>query len=111
MMLEQAAQLIGLPIRIAHYPPYTSQYNPIEPRLFPHVSRACRGIIFSSVAMVRWFMAKTTTRTGLQAHGHIIDKVYETGKKVADTYKEAMRIVVDEYLPQWNYTALPEQCV
>ena len=111
MMLEQAAQTIGLPIRIAHYPPYTSKYNPIEHRLFPHVSRACRGIIFRSVDMVRWFMAKTTTRTGLQAHVHIIDNVYETGKKVADTYKEAMHIVFDEYLPQWNYTALPEKCV
>ncbi|MEL6763251.1 MAG: hypothetical protein AAFO87_06200 [Cyanobacteria bacterium J06607_6] len=29
-------------IRIAHYPPYTSKYNPIEHRLFPQVSRACR---------------------------------------------------------------------
>lgn len=111
MMLQHAAQTIGLPIRIAHYPPYTSKYNPIEHRLFPHVSRACRGIIFRSVDMVRWFMAKTTTRTGLQAYVNIIDKVYETGKKVADTYKEAMGIVFDAYLPQWNYTALPEECI
>ena len=111
MMLEQAAQTIGLPIRIAHYPPYTSKYNPIEHRLFPHVSRACRGIIFRSIDMVRWFMEKTTTRTGLRVHVNISDTVYKTGKKVADTYKEAMRIVFDDYLPQWNYTALPEKCV
>ena len=111
MMLQHAAQTIGLPIRIAHYPPYTSKYNPIEHRLFPHVSRACRGIIFRSVDMVRWFMAKTTTRTGLQAYVNIIDKVYKTGKKVTDTYKEAMGIVFDAYLPQWNYTALPEECI
>ena len=29
---------IGIEIRIAHYPPYTSKYNPIEHRLFPHLS-------------------------------------------------------------------------
>ena len=33
---------LSIEIRIAHYPPYTSKYNPIEHRLFPHVTRACR---------------------------------------------------------------------
>ncbi len=37
---------LGIEIRIAHYPPYTSTYNPIEHRLFPQVSRACQGMIF-----------------------------------------------------------------
>ena len=31
---------------MAHYPPYCSKYNPIEHRLFPHVTRACQGVIF-----------------------------------------------------------------
>jgi DDE family transposase len=26
---------LGLEIRVAHYPPYASKYNPIEHRLFP----------------------------------------------------------------------------
>ncbi|WP_339383741.1 ISAzo13-like element transposase-related protein [Tychonema sp. LEGE 07196] len=36
-------------IRIAPYPPYTSKYNPIEHRLFTHVTRACQRVIFTSV--------------------------------------------------------------
>ena len=36
-----------------------------------------------------------------------MDKVYQTGKKVATDCKETMRIVFDDYLPQWNYTAVP----
>ncbi|MCX5981451.1 MULTISPECIES: hypothetical protein [Nostocales] len=30
----------------------TSKYNPIEHRLFPHLSRACKGVIFDSVNTV-----------------------------------------------------------
>ena len=40
-------------IRIGHYPPYCSKYNPIEHRLFPHVTRAGQGVIFTSVALVK----------------------------------------------------------
>ncbi|MBN1991473.1 MAG: hypothetical protein JW953_02135 [Anaerolineae bacterium] len=35
-----------------------------------------------------------------------IDKVYETGRKVAADFKETMRIVFDDFLPQWNYRAI-----
>lgn len=40
--LQQLVDEIGVEIRIAHYPPYTSKYNLIEHRLFPHVTRACQ---------------------------------------------------------------------
>ncbi|MBI1833177.1 MAG: hypothetical protein HYR84_17185, partial [Planctomycetes bacterium] len=35
------------------------------------------------------------------------DKVYATGKKVAKGFKETMRIIFDDFLPKWNYRALP----
>ena len=82
-------------------------YNPIEHRLFPHVTRACQGVIFTTIELVQELMAKTHTQTGLQAFVHIIDKVYHTGRKVAADFKEHMRIVFDEVLPQWNYRAIP----
>ena len=95
-------------IRIAHYPPYTSKYNPIEHRLFPHLSRACKGVIFQSISTVLKFMATATTQKGLQVFTTIIDKTYETGKKVAKDFKEKMEIFFDDFLPQWNYTAKPQ---
>jgi Rhodopirellula transposase. len=36
--LQKLVNEIGVEIRIAHYPPYTSKYNPIEHRLFPHIT-------------------------------------------------------------------------
>jgi transposase len=105
--LQQLADEIGVEIRIAHYPPYTSKYNPIEHRLFPHVTRACQGVIFTSVELVKELMEKTHTKTGLKAFVHIIDKLYHTGRKVAADFKENMTIKFDQLLPKWNYTAIP----
>jgi len=105
--LQHLADEIGIEIRIAHYPPYTSKYNPIDHRLFPHVTRACRGAVFSSLARVKYLMEQTKTQQGLTVIVQIIDKIYQTGRKVADEFKNNMPIVFDDYLPQWNYRAIP----
>lgn len=105
--LQALADEIGVEIRMAHYPPYCSKYNPIEHRFFPHVTRACQGVIFTSIEVVQELMAQTNTSTGLKAFVHIIDQVYETGRKVAAGFKETMRIVFDDFLPHWNYRAIP----
>ena len=75
--------------------------------MFPHVTRACQGVIFKNIEFVKELMEKTTTSKGLKAIVQILDKVYETGRKVADDFKTTMQIVFDEFLPQWNYTAVP----
>lgn len=105
--LQELVNKIGIEIRIAHYPPYTSKYNPIEHRLFPHVTRACKGVIFKSLEIVKEHMGRAGTKTGLKVISSIIGKKYETGKKVADNFKETMKIVFDKFLPQWNYKAVP----
>jgi hypothetical protein len=105
--LQALADEIGIEIRIAHYPPYCSKYNPIEHRLFPHVTRACQGVVFTSIELVKELMEKTHTKTGLKTFVHIIDKVYQTGRKITKGFKKTMRIVFDEFLPQWNYSAIP----
>jgi hypothetical protein len=105
--LQQLADRLGLEIRVAHYPPYTSKYNPIEHRLFPHLSRACQGVIFKSVARVQHYMSLAATKTGLQVAVNILDKVYQTGRKVAADFKQTMRIAFDTVLPRFNYRALP----
>lgn len=107
--LQQLANDLGIEIRIDHYPPYTSKYNPIEHRLFPHLSRVCRGVIFDSVECVQDLMAKASTLTGLKVFTTIIDAVYETGRKATDAFKQQMPIIFDDDLPNWNYVARPQQ--
>ena len=105
--LQKLADELGIEIRIAHYPPYCSKFNPIEHRLFPHVTRACQGVIFTCISLVKELMEKTKTSKGLKVFVEIIEKVYQTGRKVADDFKANMRIVFDTVLPLWNYRAFP----
>jgi Rhodopirellula transposase DDE domain len=106
--LQKLANRLGIEIRVAHYPPYCSKYNPIEHRLFPHLTRVCRGVIFHTLETVRYYMAKSATATGLTVKVSIIEKVYETGRKYAKGFKQTMKIVFDKVLPKWNYRAVPE---
>jgi hypothetical protein len=49
--LQALADEIGVEIRIAHYPPHTSKWNPIEHRVFPHITRALQGAILTSLQL------------------------------------------------------------
>jgi hypothetical protein len=104
--LQKLANRLGIEIRIAHYPPYCSKYNPIEHRLFPHVTRACRGVIFPTLEVARYYMAKTETTAGMKVNVSVLDKVYETGRKCTAGFKESMKIAFDTILPKWNYRAV-----
>lgn len=105
--LETLANDLSIQIRMAHYPPYTSKWNPVEHRVFPHLTRAMQGVILTSHQLVQTLLERATTRTGLKVVVNIIEKIYQTGRKVADNYKDTMRIVFDDFLGQWNYRAIP----
>lgn len=105
--LQKLSNELKIEIRIAHYPPYTSKYNPIEHRLFPHITRSCKGIIFKTIDLVNNLMEQTTTTKGLTVISTILDKTFETGRKVTEGFKENMKIEFDDFLPLWNYRAVP----
>ena len=106
--LQALSNRLDLKIRIAHYPPYCSKYNPIEHRVFPHVTRACKGVPLETIETAKHYMEKTQTTKGLKVVLRIIDKVFETGRKYANDFKKNMTIQFDELLPKWNYTAIPQ---
>ena len=47
--LQELVNAIGVEIRVAHDPSDCSKYNPIERRFFPHVGRACQGVLFDTL--------------------------------------------------------------
>jgi hypothetical protein len=106
--LQGLAKRLGLAMRVAHYPPYCSKDNPIEHRVFPHITRACQGVIFHTVDIAQHCIERTKTTTGLGVTVRILDKVYETGRKYAADFKQNMKIIFDDHLPKWNYRAVPE---
>jgi hypothetical protein len=79
---------LGLPLRIAHYPPYTSKWHPIEHRLFSHVERSLRGVILDCHETALAAVQRTRTKTGLHVTARILDKVYDIGRKCSDTFRD-----------------------
>jgi hypothetical protein len=111
--LIKLANRLNIKIRIAHYPAYTSKYNPIEHRLFPYITKACQGVIFRNVQIVKQLMQKASTKTGLSVIVNVIDKIYQTGNKVTEEFKKTIKqnsqIIFHETLPQLNYLILPNR--
>ena len=106
--LQGVANDLDIPIRVAHYPAYCSKFNPIERRLFRHVTRACQGVLFDSLHTVRELIQKTKTQQGLSVTVRLLDKLYEGGRTVSEAFKKRMPIVFETLLPQWNYWAVPQ---
>jgi hypothetical protein len=52
-------------------------------------------------------LEKTRAVTGLGVVVEVLDKVYQTGRKYAEGFKENMKILFDDLLPKWNYRAVP----
>ena len=96
--LQQLSDAIGIEIRVAHYPPYCSKYNPIERRFFPHIARACGGILFDSNETVVGLMRKARTATGLTTTVNVIRHTYETRRNATDEMKGNLQIICDNLL-------------
>lgn len=105
--LQDVAEATDLEIRVAHYPPHCSKYNPIEHRLFPHLTRVCQGVFLKSAEMLRDLMRKATTTAGLHVFATVVDRAYELGVQVADDFIDDMHVCFDRVLPEWNYVLLP----
>jgi len=105
--LQTLANTINMPMKIVHYPPYTSKWNPIEHRVFPHVTRALSGVPLSSVEEAKNKISSAKTKTGLSVVADIMKKTYETGKEVAKDFMNHLKIKFDDSLPKLNYTISP----
>jgi len=99
---------LAVPIRVAHYPAYCSKFNPIERRLFSHVTSAGPGGLCDALHTGLGLLKKTKTQQGLSVTVRVLDKLDEGGRTVSDTFKKHMPIVFDTVLPKWNYWAMPQ---
>jgi DDE family transposase len=99
---------VGTEVRVAHYPSYCSKFNPIERRFFPHITRACQGMLFDTVNTVVRLMRRASTTTGLRTTVNVIRRVYETGRKAAKGFRANTTIAFDKVLPKWNYVVRPQ---
>lgn len=105
--LQLLANRLGRTIRVSHLPPYCSKYNPIDHRLFCHVSRSLASLTLRSVEVIRNAIAATTTRPGLRVVTELARRLYPPGVKAAASYLEQETVIRDAKLPKYNYRFEP----
>ncbi len=91
-------------IQVAHYPPSCSKYNPIEHRLFCHVTRSLQGVVLKSLKIAERFISRTATRTGLRVIAESTHNIYAKGRKATREFLETKPVEFDSFLPDLNYT-------
>ncbi len=103
--LQDWADDEGLKIRVCHYPPYCSKYNPIEHRLFPSVTNALKGVMLDTVDTVIKLIRERTklAASSLKVFVNKTEKKFKTGIKVYDNFLDYCNIRFDEKLGKWNY--------
>lgn len=103
--LCQLAADLMCDIQVAHYPPGCSKYNPIEHRMFCHVSRSLRAVVLKTIEVARHYIARTKTAQGLRVIAEIARRSYEKGIKATSDFLNHNPIRFDDFLPELNYTA------
>jgi DDE family transposase len=98
---------LGLTVTVCHYPTGCSKWNPIEHRLFSHISLNWAGKPLRTWELMLGYIRGTTTTTGLCVEAFRHDGVYVTGQKVSDTEMQALNLERHDVCPTWNYTIRP----
>jgi hypothetical protein len=106
--LQRVTDCIDMIIHVAHYPPGCSKYNPIEHRLFPHITRKLQGMFLTSLEMVRDLARQTTTATGLRVFARTLRGLYEKGRRATVGNVQQLHVLFEPVLPLWNYFVFPK---
>jgi len=99
----------GLTVRVCHYPPGSSKWNPIEHRLFSEISKNWAGKPLVRYENVLKYIRTTKTSGNLKVKANFVRKKYETGERVSDKKMKQLMIENNQILPKWNYTLAPSK--
>jgi len=104
---DQLSDQFGLKVTVCHYPTGCSRWNPVEYRLFSHISLNWMGKPLRTFDSMLAYIRGTTTTTGLTVKASLVEGVYEKGQGVSDAEMETLNLERHETCPNWNYTLRP----
>lgn len=99
----------GLEVKVCHYPPGSSKWNPIEHRMFSFISGNWAAQPLLDHETVLKFIRTTKTAGGLKVRAFLNKKQYEKGIRIPD--REMKNIALKRYTlrPNWNYSIFPSK--
>jgi hypothetical protein len=101
------ADRFNLCVKVCHYPPGTSKWNPIEHRMFSFISNNWVAHPLIDYETVLKFIRTTKTSAGLKIRAALHTKKYQKGIRIDD--KQMKEISLKHYTqrPKWNYSISP----
>jgi Rhodopirellula transposase DDE domain len=104
---ERLCDRFGINVTVSHYPPGCSKWNPVEYRLFSHISINWAGRPLRNLETMLGFIRGTTTTAGLKVDAHLDNRIYPKGRKVTQKEMRQLALQSHETCPRWNYTLNP----
>ena len=92
---------------VCHSPTGASKWNPIEHRLFSHISLNWAGKPLRSFEAMLAYIRGTTTTAGLRVTACLLDRVYQRDIKVSNQEMKALNLQRRSICPAWNYVIKP----
>jgi hypothetical protein len=99
----------NLQVKVCHYPPGSSKWNPIEHRMFSYISNNWSAQPLCSYETVLKFIRTTTTSAGLKIRAVLNRKNYRNGTKVSDALMAKIDLKRYTLRPNWNYSISPSR--
>jgi len=99
----------GLEVKICHYPPGSSKWNPIEHRMFSFISNNWAAEPLLEYETVLKFIRTTKTSAGPKIGASFNNKQYLKGKKISDQQMKQIALKRYTLRPNWNYSISPSR--
>ena len=107
--LQGLSDWYGLDVTVCHYPRGASKWNPVEHRLFSHISRNWAGVPLRTPELLLALLRGTRTAAGLTVTAEWCDRTYQRGEVVSTAAMTELNIEHHATCSQWNYTIRPRR--
>ena len=99
----------NLEVKVCHYPPGSSKWNPIEHRMFSFISSNWAGQPLLDYETVLKFIRTTKTTAGLKIRAFLNKKQYLKGIRISDQQMKDIALKRYTLRPNWNYSICPSK--
>ena len=96
-------------VKVCHYPPGSSKWNPIEHRMFSFISNNWAAEPLIDYETVLKFIRTTKTSAGLKIRAFLNKNKYLKGIKISDQQMKDIALKRYTLRPNWNYSICPDK--
>lgn len=105
--LQRLADEFDLRLWVCHYPPGTSKWNKIEHRMFSRITENWRGRPLTSLEVIVNLIGNARLGKGAAIRAEPDTQTYVKGKRVSKSALADVRLILQEFHPDWNYIIVP----